>query len=100
MNRKDQQQRKKTEQWLSANGINVANIYQGTAELFQATKLATQTLTQHSDLLKHEHATTLTNFLQATRNLNKRSKITQAQCFRVMNIAKQAQRTRAKHNKA
>jgi len=100
MNRKDQQQRNQTDQWFSANGINVANIYQGTAELFQATKLATQTLTQYSDLLKHEHAITLNNFLQATRSLKKRSKITQTNCFTVMNIAKQAQRTRAKNNKA
>jgi hypothetical protein len=36
----------------------------------------------------------------ATRNVKKRSKITQGQCYRVMNIAKQAQRLCAKHNKA
>jgi hypothetical protein len=70
-----------------------------TAELFQATKLATNTLREHGKLLRHNQANTLNNFLQATRNYKKRNKITQGQCFKIMNIAKQAQRLCAKLHK-
>ena len=99
MNKQDTQQRKQTEHWLKHNGVNVGHIYVGTTELFQATKLATTTLREHGRLLGHNEANTLNNFLQATRNFQKRNKITQGQCFKVMNIAKQAQRLCAKLNK-
>jgi hypothetical protein len=100
MNKRDSRQTQLTDRWLKSNGVNVAHSYVGTAELFQATKLATNTLRQHGALLAAKQADTLNSFLMATRNVNKRSKITQAQCYRVMNIAKQAQRLCAKHNKA
>ena len=99
MNATDFQQTQQTNRWLKSNGINVAHIYVGTAELFQATKLATTTLREHGRLLGHNEANTLNNFLQATRNFQKRNKITQGQCFKVMNIAKQAQRLCAKLSK-
>ena len=99
MNFKDTQQRKQTDAWLATNGVNVAHIYAGTAELFQATKLATATLKDWGSLLEQSQAQTLNKFLMATRVVNKRNNITQGQCFRVMNIAKQAQRRSAKFNK-
>jgi hypothetical protein len=100
MNKTDSQQRQKTNNWLKTNGVNVAHIYVGTAELFQATKLATITLREHGRLLGRNETNTLNNFLQTTRNFKQRNKITQGQCFKVMNIAKQAQRLFAKLNKA
>jgi len=99
MNFKDIQQRKQTDDWLAKNGVNVAHIYAGTAELFQATKLATTTLKDWGKLLEQNQAHALNNFLQATRSYASRNKITQGQCFKVMNIAKQAQRKSAKFNK-
>ena len=99
MNFKDTQQRKQTDAWLATNGVNVSHIYAGTAELFQATKLATATLKDWGSLLEQSQAQTLNKFLMATRVVNKRNNITQGQCFRVMNIAKQAQRRSAKFNK-
>ena len=99
MNFKDTQQRKQTDQWLAINGIKVAHIYAGTTELFQATKLATATLKNCGRLLEQNQAHTLNKFLQATRSCAERNKITQGQCFKVMNIAKQAQRKSAKFNK-
>ena len=99
MNAKDFQQTNQTNHWLKTNGVNVAHIYVGTAELFQATKLATNTLREHGKLLRHNQANTLNNFLLATRNYKKRNKITQGQCFKIMNIAKQAQRLCAKLHK-
>lgn len=99
MNLKDIQQRTQTDKWLAKNGINVAHIYAGTTELFQATKLATATLKNCGRLLEQNQAHTLNNFLQATRSYAARNKLTQGQCFKVMNIAKQAQRKSAKFNK-
>ena len=100
MNAKDFQQTQQINHWLKSNGVNVAHIYVGTAELFQATKLATMTLREHGRLLGQNEANTLNNFLKATSNTQKRKKITQSQCYKVMNIAKQAQRLCAKQNKA
>ena len=96
---KDIQQRKQKDDWLANNGVNVAHIYAGTAGLFQATKLATATLKDWGTLLEQNQAHTLNNFLKATRSFATRNKITQGQCFKVMNIAKQAQRKSAKFNK-
>ena len=100
MNKKDTRQRKQTDKWLKQHGVNVAHIYVGTAELFQATKLATTTLRDFGRLLEHNQAHTLNNFLKDTHSASKRSKITQGQCFTVLNIAKQAQRKSAKFKKA
>jgi hypothetical protein len=100
MNAIDFQQTQQTNRWLKSNGINVAHIYVGTAELFQATKLATTTLREYGRLLEQNEAHTLNNFLKATHSAQKRKKITQAQCYKVMNIAKQAQRLCAKQKKA
>jgi len=99
MNKLDNKQTLQTNSWLKHNGVNVAHIYVGTAELFQATKLATHTLKEHGKLLKHNQANALNNFLQLTRNTQKRNKITQAQCFKIMNIAKQTQRLFCKLSK-
>ena len=87
--------RQKTDAWLKSNGISANQIYVGTAELFQAQKLATNTLKNHVKLLEQNQAATLNNFLRAA-NGAKRGKITQGQCFKVLNITKQAQRKYAK----
>ena len=100
MQQKDIKLRKQTNQWFARNGINIAHIYAGTAELFQATKLATNTLKHFGQLLEQNQAHTLNNFLRATRTPRTRNKITQGQCFKVMNITKQAQRKFSKQTKA
>lgn len=100
MNNTDIKQRNQTDKWLKQNGINVAHIYVGTAELFQATKLATTTLRDFGRLLQQGQANTLNDFLKSARSGKTRSKITQGQCYKVMNIAKQAQRRSAKFSKS
>lgn len=100
MNYKDQQQTQQTNKWLKSNGVNVKHISMGTAELFQATKLATMTLTDFAHLLTYSQIQTLKKFLQASKNQKLRQKITQTQCFQVMNTAKQAQRLASKQYKA
>ena len=99
MHFKDIEQRNQTDHWLAQNGINVAHIYAGTAELFQATKLATTTLKDWGRVLEQNQAHALNQFLKATRSARTRDKITQGQCFKIMNIAKQAQRKSAKLRK-
>ena len=99
MDRKDIAHRNQTDHWLAQQGINVAHIYAGTAELFQATKLATITLKDWGRLLEQNQAHTLNQFLKATRSSRTRQRITQGQCFKVMNIAKQVQRKSAKVHK-
>jgi hypothetical protein len=99
MNKQDTQQRKQSERWLKKNGVNIAHIYVGTSELFRATKLATITIQKYGRLLGIKEANKLGKFLKATRNYEKRKKITQGQCFKIMNISKQAQRLSAKLNK-
>ena len=67
MNFKDTQQRQQKDAWLATNGVNVAHIYAGTAELFQATKLATAALKDWEPLLEQSQAQTLYTFLMASR---------------------------------
>jgi hypothetical protein len=100
MNRRDQIETQQADQWLKSNGVNVAHIYVGTEELFQATKLATITLRDYGRLLEQNQAHTLNNFLKATRSAKTRSKITQGQCYKVLNITKQAVKRAAKVRKA
>lgn len=90
---------KRTDKWFTENGINIKHIYAGTTELFEAQKLATTTLKQHGRLLQYNQATVLNAFLKDAGKKNARSKITQGQCFKVMNIAKKTQRLYAKINK-
>lgn len=99
MNNKDRQQTKATDNWLKNKGINVAHIYAGTTEFFQATKLATTAGGAIRALLAHNQVQTLNKFLQATRTYQKRQRITQGQCFTVTNIAKQVQRRCSKLKK-
>jgi hypothetical protein len=99
MHYKEAKQIEQTNHWFAQNGINVAHIYAGTAELFQATKLATNALKHFGHLLEQNQAQALNNFLKATRNVKVRNKITQGQCFKVMNITKQAQRKFSKLSK-
>ena len=99
MNYKDTKQRNQTDKWLKQNGINVAHLNVGTVELLQATKLATTTLRDFGRLLDQNQANTLNTFLFATKSIKTREKITQGQCFNVLNIAKQIQRKSAKLRK-
>lgn len=83
------------DKWLRSNGVQPGQIYIGVAELFQAQKLATLSLRNHGLLMSQEHILTLQNFLKAA-NGSKRSKITQGQCFQVLNITKKVQRLYSK----
>jgi hypothetical protein len=91
-NYKDRQQTQQTDKWLREQGINPAHIYIGPDELFQAQRLATNTLKLHQSVLGQNQAHTLQNFLKAAAMPKTRKKITLAYCQKIMNIAKSAQR--------
>jgi hypothetical protein len=86
------------DKWLRSNGVQPGQIYIGVAELFQAQKLATLSLRNHGLLMNQEQISTLQNFLKAA-NSSKRTKITQGQCFQVLNITKKVQRLYSKSTK-
>jgi len=93
---KDKQDERKTNDWLAANGVSPVALYVGEAEVYQAIKLATNTLRDRGCALDQSRANTLHNFLRKSASTKKREKITLQQCFKVMNIAKAAQRRFAK----
>ncbi len=96
---KNQRDERKTDEWLAANGVSNQAMHIGTSEVFQAQKLATNTLRSHSKLLETEQIAVLNDFLRKACSKKKRVKITQANCFVVMNIAKQIQRRHAQQLK-
>ena len=100
MNQNETAHSQQTDDWLRGNGIQLRNLYVGSTELFQAQKMATNTLKNYGHLLAKSQAHTLNKFLKSSANKKTREKITQGQCFKVMNIAKQVQRLSAKQNKA
>jgi hypothetical protein len=95
-NKRDHQ---KTDAWFAANGISPKSLHIGTAEVFQAQKLATNTLRSHPSLLEAAQVKTLNEFLRKACSPKHRQKITQSSCYAVMNIAKQVQRRDAQRLK-
>lgn len=85
-------------QWLRENGIGRRNIHLGTPEVFQALKLANKTIKQHGHLLSYENLQTLYQFIVDARRVDRRLKIPQGRCYKVMNITKQAMRKAAQYS--
>ncbi len=88
----------KTDGWLISNGINPNQLTVGTPELLQAQKLATKSLRDHSRLLDQDQIVVLQRFLKMAIG-PKRKRITQGECYRVLNITKKVQRLYAKSTK-
>lgn len=87
-----------TNQWLRENGIGRRNIHVGTPEVFQALKLANKAIKQRGHLLSYEHLQTLYQFIVDARRVDRRLKIPQGRCYKVMNITKQAIRKAAQYS--
>ena len=100
MNKKDREDTKRTNDWFKHNGIDIAHIYAGEEELFQATMLVTNVLRDYGWLLEQNQAHVLQQFLRNTRCARKRLKIPIKRCYTIMNITKQVQRKSAKFFKA
>ena len=72
--------------WLQANGISPDSFATAPLILLQAQRIATTLLKEHGKLLGQNEAAALNNFLCAMSNGKARSKITDKQAYRVMNI--------------
>jgi hypothetical protein len=88
-----------TDAWLRSAGIDSKRLTAERIELQHAQRLATQMLKQNRAALAQNQAHSLENFLAASKNGRTCKKITQCQCYKVLNIAKQAQRTLSKQRK-
>ena len=98
-NYNDIQIQRTTDEWLRSAGIDSSRLTADAIELQHAQRLATQMLRENSSALAQNQAHTLQNFLLATMKASTRNKITRAQCYKILNIAKQAQRALSKQRK-
>lgn len=85
-----------TNDWLRDNGITEKQLHAGLPEVLQAQRLATNVLSHFSKCLGPNEADSLNNFIRKANNGKQRAKLTLGQCFKVMNIAKNAQRKYSK----
>jgi hypothetical protein len=78
----------RTNTWLRDNGISSKqfNDWRIETDLLQAQKIAHNLLKHHGKLLGQNEAATLNNFIHAMTSKQKRSKLTKANCYKVMNI--------------
>lgn len=89
-----------TNKWLQQNGINASTFTKTRIKVLQAQKIAHTLLKEHGRLLSQNEAATLNNFLRAANNHKLRDKITDGQCYKVMNIGTTVNRKLFKAYKA
>lgn len=77
---------KLTNKWLRDNGINPEILSDLNIQILQAQMIATNILRHHGKLLEQNEASSLNNFLKASRNGKLRQKLTLTACYKVMNI--------------
>ena len=86
-------------QWLKSHGLRPQNFALIALEQARATLVATELLQQRVGLINAQQTQVLKSFALQTRTKAGRAQITQDQCFRVLNIGKQANRKLFKQNR-
>ena len=71
--------------WATDIGSNAKRVFADNIDLVQATRIATNILKHNAKLLEQNQVQVLQAFLQAAQSKD-RNKITQGQCFKIMNI--------------
>ena len=71
--------------WATDIGSNAKRVFADNIDLVQATRIATNLLKPDAKLLEQNQVQVLQAFLQAAQGKD-RNKITQGQCFKIMNI--------------
>ena len=74
------------DRWLMSNGIAPEKLLTIDIELLQAQRIAHTVLKHHATLLGQNEAASLNNFLHKMANGGTRKKLTEKDCYRVMNI--------------
>ena len=91
--------RDKTESWLKDNGLRSAYFARIPLLQAQAVSAAHNLLKQRVGLLNAEQTLVLQLFCHANQSARTRSRVTQAQCFEVLKICKQANRAMFKQHR-
>lgn len=91
--------RDQTELWLKDNGLRSAYFARIPLLQAQAVTAAHSLLKQRVGLLSAEQTLVLEQFCRASRSAPKRARITEAQCFEILKIAKQANRSLFKQHR-
>ena len=91
--------RDKTESWLKDNGLRSTYFTQIPLLQAQAVSAAHNLLKQRVGLLSVEHTLVLDLFCRANRSARTRARITEAQCFEILKITKQANRSLFKQHR-
>lgn len=89
-----------TNKWIKANGLSVESFNEIEIELLKAQKIAHTLLKEHGGLLRNNESAMLNDFIKSMNNKKLRSKITQKQCYAVMNIGTAVNRKLFKAYKA
>ena len=92
-------QDKLIKQWAADMGSNAKRVFVDNMDLLHATRIATNILKHDARLLEQNQVHVLQAFLQAAQGKD-RNKITQGQCFKIMNIGTQINRKLFKQVKA
>ena len=91
--------RDQTELWLKDNGLRSAYFARIPLPQAQAVSAAHNLLKQRVGLLSAEQTLVLQLFCRANRSARTRARITEAQCFEILKIAKQANRSLFKQHR-
>ena len=91
--------RDKTESWLKDNGLRSAYFTRIPLVQAQAASAAHNLLKQRVGLINAEQTLVLQLFCRANRCARSRARVTQAQCFEVLKICKQANRAMFKQHR-
>ena len=86
-------------QWLKSHGLRPQNFALIALEQARATLVATELLQQRVGLINAQQTQVLKCFALQTKTKAGRVQITQNQCFKVLNIGKQANRKLFKQNR-
>ena len=81
-----------TDSWLKRNGLNPQNFADIALEQARATLVATELLQQRVGLVNTSQKRVLEQFSLQTKTKAGRAQITEKQCYKVLNIGKQANR--------
>lgn len=86
-------------QWLKSHGLRPQNFALIALEQARAILVATGLLQQRVGLISAQQTQVLERFALQTKTKAGRAQITQNQCFKVLNIGKQANRKLFKQNR-
>ncbi len=89
----------KTESWLKDNGLRSTYLTQIPLLQAQAVSAAYNLLKQRAGLLSAEQTLMLQLFCRANRSARTLARITEAQCFEILKITKQANRSLFKQHR-